>query len=53
MWTMLGQPICSVAVPLWVHAGTVPLVLGGEGNAPLNELSKELLAYLYPDSGGI
>ena len=52
MWTMLGQPICSVAVPLWVHAGTVPQVLGGEGNAPLNELSKELLAYLYPDRRG-
>jgi len=52
MWTMLGQPICSVAIPLWVHAGTVPLVLGGKGNAPMNELSKELLAYLYPDRRG-
>jgi hypothetical protein len=49
MWTMLGQPICSAAIPLWVHGGTVPAVLGGEGNAPMNELSKELMAYLYPD----
>lgn len=49
MWTILGQPICSVAVPLWVQAGTVPPVLGGEGTSPMNDLSKELLSYLYPD----
>lgn len=50
MWTILGQPICSVAVPLWVRAGEVPDVLGGgSGKAPLCELAKTLMSFLYPD----
>jgi len=49
MWSILGQPIASVAVPLWVAAEMVPAVLGGEHAAPLNDLAKSLTAYLYPD----
>lgn len=49
MWSILGQPIASAAVPLWVAAGTVPAVLGGDNTAPLNDLTKSLTAYLYPD----
>lgn len=49
MWSILGQPVASAAVPMWVAAATVPEVLGGESTAPLNDLAKALTAYLYPD----
>lgn len=49
MWTILGQPICSVAVPLWVAGEQVPKVLGGSERAPMCELAKTLMSYLYPD----
>lgn len=49
MWSILGQPICSVAVPLWVEAAQVPKVLGGPDEAPMCELAKTLMSHLYPD----
>lgn len=49
MWTMLGQPISTVAVPFWVSAGAVPDAFGGEKTAPVNDLAKTIVAYLYPD----
>jgi len=52
MWVILGQPISSVAVPLWVAASGVPQILGGTKTAPLNDLSKALVLYLYPDRRG-
>jgi hypothetical protein len=52
MWVLLGQPVCTVAVPLWAHAEEVPKVLGGPGSAPLNDLAISLAAYLYPDQRG-
>jgi len=44
MWILLGQPVCSVAVPLWVNAASVPEVLLGPETAPLNDFSKALAA---------
>jgi len=52
MWVILGQPICSVAVPLWADAEGVPGLLGGEGTSALNDLSRALASYLYPDQRG-
>ncbi len=52
MWIMLGQPICSVALPLWVHGEYVPIVLGGPKTAPMQDLSKKLISYLYHDQRG-
>jgi hypothetical protein len=52
MWTLLGQPICSVAVPLWADAGLVPGVLSGPETAPLNDFSRAFASFLYPDKKG-
>ncbi len=52
MWVLLGQPVASVALPLWVGAGEVPAVLTGQKTALLNELSRAMVDYLYPDKRG-
>lgn len=52
MWVLLGQPVCSVAVPLWAKAASVPKVLTGAETAPLNDFSRALASYLYPDQRG-
>jgi len=36
MWVIPGEPLCAVAVPLWVEAGASPAVLSeGEPDAPM------------------
>ena len=52
MWVSLGQPVSSVAVPMWTQAGKVPSVTTGPVTAPLNDFSKRLVSYLYPDQRG-
>lgn len=52
MWVILGQPVCSVAVPLWVEGASVPDVLAGPETAPLNDFSRRLVFYLYPNRIG-
>ncbi len=52
MWVILGQPVACAAVPVWPSAGTVPSVTAGNDAAPLNDLSKAITAYLYPDRRG-
>jgi len=49
MWTLLGQPVCGVALPLWVASGSVPDALTGSDTAPLCDLARELADWLYPD----
>jgi hypothetical protein len=48
MWVILGEPVCGIAVPLWVEAGEVPPELGGSGPAPINEESLRLKSLLRP-----
>jgi len=52
MWVSLGQPVSSVAVPMWPQAGKVPSVTTGPATAPLNDFTKRLVSYLYPDKRG-
>lgn len=52
MWVSLGQPVSSVAVPMWPQAGKVPSVTAGPATAPLNDFTKRLVSYLYPDQRG-
>ena len=52
MWVVLGQPVTAVAVPFWPDAGSVPAACGGPATAPLNDFSRTLVAYLYPDIRG-
>jgi hypothetical protein len=35
MWTILGEPVCSIALPVWPLAASVPAELGGPATAPL------------------
>jgi hypothetical protein len=51
-WVSLGQPVTCTAVPMWVAAGEVPSVTTGPETAPLNDWSKKLVSYLYPDQRG-
>lgn len=52
MWVILGQPVCSVAIPLWADAESVPAPLGGEETSALNDFARALASYLYPDQRG-
>lgn len=35
LWVLLGEPVCGIAVPLWVEAADVPAELGDGEMAPL------------------
>jgi len=50
MWIILGEPICGVAVPLWVAAGNVPPSLDREPKSTLNDLIKQIEMKAYPDT---
>jgi hypothetical protein len=51
LWVILGEPVCSVAVPLWVEAGTTPPeVHEGEG-APIAKEATRLKGILRPLKG--
>ena len=50
MWVILGEPVCGVAVPLWVSAGTAPIPLAGEPNSLLNDLIQTIEKKVYPDT---
>jgi hypothetical protein len=52
MWVLLGQPVAGVAVPVWPAAGGVPAATAGPKTAPLNDVSRAIAAYLYPDQRG-
>jgi hypothetical protein len=52
MWVILGQPVAGVAVPVWPGAGRVPGPTAGSPTAPLCDLARSLVAYLYPDRRG-
>ena len=52
LWANLGQPVSCAAVPMWVAAGAVPSAATGPDTAPLNDWSKKLVSYLYPDQRG-
>ena len=42
MWTLLGEPAFSIAIPSWVAQGDVALPLNGHGSSSICELSMEL-----------
>lgn len=47
-FAMLGQPILSLAVPLWISAEYVPYCLRGGEQAPWYELISQRMQQLYP-----
>jgi hypothetical protein len=44
--------VTAVATPFWAGVGSVPGVAAGPGTAPLNDISRALVAFLYPDVRG-
>ena len=48
MWTILGEPVCGIALPTWLLAGSVPPELGGPASAPLNDMIGVKKASCYP-----
>jgi len=55
MWTILGFPLCSVAVPVWVEAGNnLPEVLTADGkeHARLCDLALKLKERCFPIKRG-
>ena len=61
MWTILGEPVCSIALPVWPLAASVPVELGGPSTAPLGDaaiVKKGLCYHLvtspeYIDTGAL
>ena len=50
MWVILGEPACSVSVPIWVHAGATPAEMKGSTTAPMCDLSKIKKELCYTDT---
>jgi len=51
IWTVLGFPLCSVAIPTWVSGGTeIPSLLKADhtGNAPLCQMALDLKEKCFP-----
>jgi hypothetical protein len=53
MWTILGEPACGVAVPLWVHAGGAPAETDGALTAPFCDAAWERRSACYTDPSGL
>jgi hypothetical protein len=51
LWVILGEPVCSIAIPLWVAAGETPAELRAGGRAPIYQESLRLQERLRPLKG--
>lgn len=47
MWSLLGQPLCTVAMPLWPAAAAVPREISGTPRSDVCDTSKRLQDALY------
>lgn len=47
-FAILGQPVLSIALPLWVASGDVPIYLSGEEHAPWYDIISQRMGLLYP-----
>lgn len=51
-WVILGEPVTSIAVPVWVEAGETPLLLRQGETAPLCRESLRIKRIIRPLTGG-
>ncbi|MGC9111442.1 MAG: carcinine hydrolase/isopenicillin-N N-acyltransferase family protein [candidate division WOR-3 bacterium] len=49
MWVLLGSPLATLPIPLWVRGGMVPEELNGKNTAIICEEAKRLFNWLCPD----
>jgi hypothetical protein len=47
VWAIVGEPIATIAMPLWVHAGSTPPEFDGPNLAPFNVKAQLFRDYLY------
>ncbi len=52
MWVILGEPLSSIAVPLWVKSGTVPTELNHGSRAPIYAESRRIRQIYRPFNTG-
>ncbi|MFO7865751.1 MAG: carcinine hydrolase/isopenicillin-N N-acyltransferase family protein [Candidatus Aminicenantes bacterium] len=52
MWTRVGHPLCSVALPLWVCGGEKLGITYGEPHAPIERFADYWHKRIFPLSGG-
>lgn len=50
MWVILGEPVCGIAVPVWVHAESTPPEMNGPQTAPMCDASIAKKEICYPQS---
>ncbi len=52
MWTILGEPVAGVAIPVWAKSGQVPDETLDDGNegCPLNQRIQNIEKHLYSES---
>lgn len=48
MWVILGEPVCGIAVPVWVYAGSTPPEMNGTQTAPMCDASIAKKEICYP-----
>jgi len=51
MWGMIGQPVLSVAYPMWVRAHSAPVALNSGNQVPMYIQISRRIGYLYPLRG--
>jgi len=51
LWVILGEPVCSIAVPVWVAAGETPAELRSGAAAPIYLEARRLRGLLRPLKG--
>jgi len=49
MWCIMGEPVCGIAIPLWVHARSVPYVMEGNYTSPMRDAVKLKESQCYSD----
>jgi hypothetical protein len=53
MWTVLGQPVFGIALPLFPAAGVLPMAVAGDPKSSLCEASGKLAAAFYVVDGPV
>ncbi len=51
-WVILGEPVTSIAIPLWVESGSVPDELCSGSSAPICTESMRIKKMIHPFSEG-
>ncbi len=51
IWAMLGNQIGTVAIPLWVRAGSVPVEVDGDPGSRICDRGQQIANWVYAEGG--